>query len=130
MWTGKSLLLFSIASALGAFSRAGIGVICTLLGGEALAPVGTFIANVLGCFFFGVFWIYCQHKKLDTRIILVGFMGSFTTFSTYIFDMYTYALEHSWGQVIGYGFGQIALALTLLHMGMRISEHYFVQIKK
>lgn len=53
-------------------------------------PIGTFAVNMLGCFLFGAVWSIAEgrltlspHLRL---LILVGFMGAFTTFSTFAFE--------------------------------------------
>ncbi len=53
-------------------------------------PYGTFVVNILGCFIAG-FLISLAEKKFsldqNTRIlIMTGFCGAFTTFSTFIFE--------------------------------------------
>jgi CrcB protein len=51
---------------------------------------GTLAVNGLGCFLFGLVWALAEERLLisgETRIILLaGFMGAFTTFSTYMFE--------------------------------------------
>jgi fluoride exporter len=52
-------------------------------------PFGTAAVNLLGCFLFGlVFALASRHAQADTlRLVLLGgFMGAFTTFSSYMFD--------------------------------------------
>ncbi len=49
-------------------------------------PMGTFTANFLGCLFIGFFWSYFDrvHISNEFRLFLfAGFLGGFTTFSTY-----------------------------------------------
>jgi fluoride exporter len=51
---------------------------------------GTLAVNGLGCFLFGLVWTLAEERMLisgETRIVLLaGFMGAFTTFSTYMFE--------------------------------------------
>jgi len=75
--------LFSV---LGALLRDVIGQ-WTTLWWEGSFPVATFSINILGCFFLG--WFSGHLKKLE-RIpptiktgVSTGFIGSFTTFSTF-----------------------------------------------
>lgn len=53
-------------------------------------PCGTFVVNALGCFLIGLFaslaetkFIFGPHARL---LLMVGFCGAFTTFSTFIFE--------------------------------------------
>jgi fluoride exporter len=48
-------------------------------------PIGTFVINVLGCFFLAWFLTYTSSKlrKEVTLLIGTGFTGAFTTFSTF-----------------------------------------------
>ncbi len=124
MWSAKNVLYFSLASALGAMSRLALGECFGAVGQEALQPYAVFLANVLGCFFFGFFWVLTSYKKWNSRIILVGFMGSFTTFSSYIYDVYTYILAGEGGHVLMYGIMQIVVALLFLRFGMVCMQNY------
>lgn len=53
-------------------------------------PLGTLAVNLLGCFLIGFFAVILEEKSLlspELRIlIMVGFIGGFTTFSTFIFE--------------------------------------------
>lgn len=53
-------------------------------------PYGTFIVNLVGCFIIGVFSGLPQSKIQISEemrlLVIVGFCGAFTTFSTWIFE--------------------------------------------
>ncbi len=61
-------------------------------------PWGTLFVNILGCFLFGLVWSFLQrHVQISPEIrivLLVGFLGSFTTFSSFIFETEQF-LEHT-----------------------------------
>ncbi len=85
--------LVSVGAMFGALSRWQIGI--------WLQPVfnhfhfGTFIANVLGCFLIGIALglnLHDSHKL----IFITGFLGSFTTFSTFSAEISTKILEDKW----------------------------------
>ena len=51
-------------------------------------PLGTLVVNLLGCLLFGVCWGMAQGRwtPLVQTAVLVGFLGAFTTFSTFAHD--------------------------------------------
>ena len=53
-------------------------------------PIGTFIVNIIGSFLLGLLWqVFASKLNLQPEMkamILVGFLGAFTTFSTYSLD--------------------------------------------
>lgn len=48
-------------------------------------PVGTFLVNVFGSFFIGLTFASTDHWH---NFIAIGFAGSFTTWSTFMLDIY------------------------------------------
>jgi len=76
------------AGALGAVARLAIGQVCFRLFATSF-PIGTMIINITGSLFLGWFAIAGPRWMLSdtTRIaIAVGFVGAYTTFSTFMFD--------------------------------------------
>ena len=55
-------------------------------------PVGIFFVNLLGCFFIGLIVSMFENKFIFSEnlkiFLIVGFLGSLTTFSTYAVDNY------------------------------------------
>jgi fluoride exporter len=69
-------------------------------------PFGTLAVNLIGCLLFGFAW-WIMTKRFDMSvefctIILVGYMGAFTTFSSFIFDMNQLITDSQWLAVVGY----------------------------
>ncbi|MDD2966068.1 MAG: CrcB family protein [Desulfovibrionaceae bacterium] len=115
-------ILFAVAGAAGSVARYGLSSLLGQWLGSAF-PWGIFITNVLGCFLFGLFWaaIAIFHVWSDaTRvIILTGFMGAFTTFSTFIFDSQSLLEGGHWlALALNIG-GQIVLGILALQAGIR-----------
>jgi len=83
------LLLLALAGALGTLSRYGLGRLIHQTSATSF-PVGTLVVNTLGCFTFGLIWAASEEQTwLDEQsklFILVGFLGAFTTFSTFAMD--------------------------------------------
>lgn len=83
------LMLIGLAGACGTLCRYwASGAAYDLLGRNF--PWGTWAVNILGCFLFGLVSILAEERgfvSAQTRVlILTGFMGAFTTFSTFIFE--------------------------------------------
>jgi len=66
-------------------------------GGVAIFPVGTLVVNVLGCVAIGalaaVFAGQVTIREEYRIAILVGVLGGFTTFSTYMWETFSMASE-------------------------------------
>lgn len=118
-------LLF-LAGGAGALARYGVSELANTLVGRQY-PLGTFVVNVLGCFLFGLIWELAAVRLLisDTvrLIILVGFMGSFTTFSSLIFD--SFALGQTRLALLLFNIGaQTILGFAALFLGMTVGKHW------
>ena len=91
-------LLFAIAAggAIGALLRYGLaGLIQKVVLGAF--PWGTVTVNVLGSLMMGVCWEYLFRSPASTALrgfILVGFLGAFTTFSTFSLETVLLARLH------------------------------------
>ena len=83
----QKLALLAFAGACGTLARYGLaGAVHRWLGG--VFPWGTAFVNILGCLLFGIVWAAAGERDTISpemrTIILVGFMGAFTTFSTFV----------------------------------------------
>lgn len=85
----QKLLWIALAGAAGTLSRYLLADLVQRHAGSAF-PLGTLVVNTLGCFLFGFVFALAEVRYVisaETRIILLtGFMGAFTTFSTYAFE--------------------------------------------
>jgi CrcB protein len=88
------ILFMALAGAIGTLSRAGLTSVVQRALGPTF-PWGTLVVNVMGCLLFGMAYVLIgeRAKSVDAvrLIVLTGFMGAFTTFSTYAFDVGTLA---------------------------------------
>ena len=82
---GAVLGVIAVGGALGSLARYGIAQLLPTRPGEF--PWGTFLTNVSGCFLIGVLMVLITEvwsaHRLARPFLGVGFLGGFTTFSTY-----------------------------------------------
>lgn len=87
MW--PRLIGLFLAGGCGALARYGL-TLALRPTSETSFPLGTFVVNVVGCLFFGFVWSLAAERQVindETRLLLLtGFAGAFTTFSTFAFD--------------------------------------------
>ena len=121
----RMILLIGLAGAMGAVTRYLLSSFVTGLFGAAF-PWGTFLVNAVGCFLFGVAVGLADHFELvsDTArlILLTGFMGAFTTFSTFIFDIHILFAESRWMPGLFNMTGQIMIGLICLRVGQKLVD--------
>ncbi len=116
----------SIGGALGALSRYGLsGLVHNRFKIESF-PWGTFAVNVVGCFFFGIVWMFAErHINVSPTIrtaLLIGFAGSFTTFSTLIFESTELLRTSQYLALTGNLVGQVVLGGIALVLGISVGK--------
>ena len=89
-------------------------------------PWGTVVVNIVGCFFFGLVWSIAEHRigisNTARTVLLVGFMGAFTTFSTYIFETGELLKDSQWLIVLTNMLAQNIMGLGFLFIGFTIGR--------
>lgn len=84
----NSVLMIALGGALGAVSRYGLSQLAINLFGKGF-PFGTLIANFVGSLLMGLLFALIETESLSPHIkvaVGVGFLGAFTTFSTFSLD--------------------------------------------
>lgn len=117
----EKIVWIGVAGALGALARYELGAFVQKIGGAAF-PWSTLVINVLGCLLFGIIWALAEGRGLispDLRtILLTGFMGAFTTFSTFAFETEAFFRD---GQVL-LAFANIGLQLVIGLAAMTLGQ--------
>jgi len=120
--TLKTLLAVATGGALGAMLR--FGVVSVLSGVMGSFPLGTFVVNVVGSFILGgiaAFFAVFEGESMTLRaFLLIGCLGSFTTFSTFSLDVITLLGRGEGVRAMIYLGLSVALSILGLYVGMTL----------
>jgi len=98
-WLSNDFLIISAGAIFGANARYLISRYAVKILGPVF-PYGTLFINVVGSLIVGFFMVWASERVLaDPRwrlLIVVGFCGAFTTFSSYAFETMSYFEQGQW----------------------------------
>jgi len=110
-----------MAGALGTFMRYGLSGVVQKACGSSF-PCGTLAVNITGCFLFGLIWSLAEDRLLISgemrTVILIGFMGAFTTFSSFAFESVQLLRDAEWALALGNVMAQNMIGLACLFLGL------------
>ena len=121
----KDFLAISIAAVVGANLRYVMSRFAAREFGPVF-PYGTLVINIVGSFIVGLFVIWTTERVLvDPRwrlLVVVGFCGSFTTFSSYAFESMSLFEQGQWGLMLINIFSNNLLCLAGALAGMAVAR--------
>lgn len=120
-------LLVAMGGACGAMSRVWLGhTIRSAMPSTVLFPWHTFAANIIGCFFIGLVFVLVTEKgQWDPRLgmlLMGGFLGSFTTFSTFSLETLGLLTTGKYMIAITYILASIITGLLAVFAGAQFSR--------
>jgi CrcB protein len=121
----KYLLFIALGGATGAVSRYLMANwVHTLWVGRF--PLGTLIVNMLGSFAIGIVYVLLVERQLvhaDWRgVLMVGFLGAFTTFATFSLDTITLFEAGHTVQALGYMIGSAVVCVVMAGLAMQLTR--------
>jgi CrcB protein len=121
----NEILVISLGAILGANARWVISRYAARILGPVF-PYGTLMINVSGSFVVGFFMIWATERVLlDPRwrlLVVVGFCGAFTTFSSFAFETMAYFEQGQWLLMSANFLSNNLLCLAAVLAGMALAR--------
>ena len=120
----KALIAVALGGAMGALVRYSVYLLVNKWI-DSPAPLATWIVNLSGCFLIGFLAPFMNASSIPVQwrlFILVGFLGSFTTFSTFSLESVVLWQEGREGLVLMNAVGSVLLGIVLVWLGMQLHK--------
>lgn len=121
----EKFLFISLGAVMGANTRYWIGNWAAEKFGPAF-PYGTMIINLSGSFVIGLFLTLATERlALDPRwryLVVVGFLGAYTTFSTFAFESFNLVDQGQWLAAFLNVAGSAVLGILFVGLGVFIAK--------
>ena len=84
-------------------------------------PMGTFLVNVIGCFIIGLFYGLLDRAHVMTPgenlLLITGFCGGFTTFSSFADDKWVLGSKGDWMTCLFYLLASVLVGVLMVWAG-------------
>jgi CrcB protein len=121
----RILLGIAVAGALGAIARYELEGAISRRNPSAF-PWGTFVVNVSGAFALGLlFTVLTEHLTVAPWLrvaVTVGFLGAYTTFSTFSLETYRLIVDGAVGLALANAAGSVAAGLVAVYGGVVVGR--------
>jgi len=120
----QNVLLIFIGSGLGATARYLLSIQLQNPVSNTKMPWGILTCNLLGCLFIGIIYglLKSYHPSWISPLVVTGFLGGFTTFSTFALDTQKLIQTGNLGVAVSYVLISLIGGLGLCYLG-----YYFTQ---
>ncbi len=123
----SKILFVAFGGALGAVARYLVNL-SPLSGVFEHFPLPTFFINVTGSFLIGFFLILFADKVQVSEgvrmMIVVGFLGAFTTFSTFEIEIYGLLRDRMWMNALVYLFASVIAGFIGVAAGIQLARRF------
>ncbi len=118
-----TLAALAAGGALGAVARFQVSLMVNHYAGFGF-PWGTLAVNIAGSLIMGIaFGVTMRNEHWPAAvqaITMAGFLGAFTTFSTYSLELYHMLESGRWWHAGGYAVGSVTACIAALALGVRL----------
>jgi CrcB protein len=119
----KNLFLVLLGGGLGSISRYLLSFYLTK-NNVSNFPWATFIANSVGCLLIGLFFGYIQKNNLQNEtlklLLITGFCGGFTTFSTFSLENIQFIQNQNYNLAITYTLASLFVGFLAVIIGFKL----------
>ena len=116
-----SFILVAFGGAAGAVSRYAIAL---AVSGHHW-PWSTFLVNVLGSIGFGLVMVLLVRGSLHQTLqplLMVGFFGAFTTFSTFSWEVFQFIERNAWLDAVSYSLVSVVSCVLGITVGIALAR--------
>ena len=119
------VILIGLAGLVGTLCRYWLSGVLARRYGETF-PAGTLVVNVAGCFLIGFLFYMFQERyvvgQTARSVVLVGFLGGFTTFSSYGLQTFTLLRDGEFAYAAANVFASNLLGLLMVWGGYALAK--------
>jgi CrcB protein len=88
---------------------------------HGIFPLGTFLVNIIGCFIIGLLFGLVGKSNVITPgenlLLITGFCGGFTTFSSFANELFQLGTKGEWTMSMAYALLSLILGVLLVFLG-------------
>ena len=114
------MIIAGLGGFLGTCGRFAVNKCCALFWSLPF-PLSTFIVNIVGCFLFGLFGGIFEKSNILTPaqslLLITGFCGGFTTFSTFAGEVFSLGAKGEWSVSALYLLLSILAGVVMVWLG-------------
>ena len=122
MQTITATILVGLGGFAGATARWGLSTAIKSTLDVSAFPYPTFIINLLGCLTIGIAYSLLEHNEALKLLLVVGFLGGFTTFSTFGLEIFSLIRLQSVTTAALYAGLSTILGVLLVWAGYRLTN--------
>jgi len=120
----KDILIVGAGSFMGGAARYLVSLLMRVMGG--VFPWGTFTVNIVGCLLIGMLWgwttRWTQAPAWISLLLITGFCGGFTTFSTFSKESLTLFQSGNYTAFLLYAICSVIIGILAVLLGVVITK--------